>query len=202
MIQGQDYNLSITAKNMEATEGLKKYLVEKLSKLQKLTPHIIDIHVKFEVQKLDHMVLINMKFSHFLVTAHASTTDLYASIDLAIDKLSMKLRRWKSKIQEHNQKKLSLINVPISVFEKEMKELDEINDAIEEENALDIETNFSDPKIVKSKLRPLKILTLQEALFKMDLSDDNFLVYRSEEDQKLKVLYRRRDKSYGLLQPE
>jgi putative sigma-54 modulation protein len=202
MIQGQDYNLTITTKHVDVTDGLKQYLAEKLSKVQKLTSNIIDVYVKLEVQKLDQSVLITMKFSHFLVTSHAMTTDLYASIDLAIDRMMMKLRKWKTKIQAHHHKKLNSIEVPVTVYEREQEELNEINDAIEEANQTETVESISLPKVVKSKLRPLKILTLQEALLKMELSDDNFLVFRSEEDQKLKVLYKRRDESYGLLQPE
>ena len=202
MIQGQDYNLTMTCKNVEATDGLKQYLSKKLAKIEKIMPAVIDMHIKLEIQKLEQSVLLTMKFSHFLVTAHASSTDLYASIDMAMDRLNLKLRRWKSKIQDHHNKKLNSIDVPVSVFEKRKQEVDEINDAIDEQNIMEAEMVLNAPEIVKSKLRPLKILTLQEALLKMELSDDNFLVYRSEEDQKLKVLYRRRDKSYGLLQPE
>ena len=202
MIQGQDYNLTITTKHVDVTDGLKQYLAEKLSKVQKLTSNIIDVYVKLEVQKLDQSVLITMKFSHFLVTSHAMTTDLYASIDLAIDRMMMKLRKWKTKIQAHHHKKLNSIEVPVTVYEREQEELNEINDAIEEANQTETVESISLPKVIKSKLRPLKILTLQEALLKMELSDDNFLVFRSEEDQKLKVLYKRRDESYGLLQPE
>lgn len=202
MIQGQDYNLMVIGKHFDVTEGVRKYLIEKLSKMEKLTTNIIDVHAKLEVQKLDHNVLITMKFSHFLVTAHATTTDIYASIDLAVDRMMLKLRKWKTRIQEHHHKKMSSIDVPVTVYEKEIEDLNEINDAIEEENAKETEVLINSPKVMKSKLRKLKILTLQEALLKMELTDDNFLVYRSEEDQKLKVLYRRRDKSYGLLQPE
>ncbi|MCB1067823.1 MAG: sigma 54 modulation/S30EA ribosomal C-terminal domain-containing protein, partial [Simkania sp.] len=50
--------------------------------------------------------------------------------------------------------------------------------------------------------RPLKHLTLDEAVMKMELSDDHFMVYRSEEEQNLKVIYRRRDGSYGIIAPE
>jgi putative sigma-54 modulation protein len=202
MIAGQDFNLSITSKHIQATDGIRQYLLSKLAKIEKLNHHIIDVHVKLEVQKLDQTVLITMKFSHFLITAHATTTDMYASIDLAVDRLQGKLRKWKTKIQAHHNKKMTAIEVPVSVFEMDKDELNEINDAIEEFNLEKEENALTPPKVVKSKLRHLKILTLQEALLKMDLSDDNFLVYRSEEDQKLKVLYRRRDKSYGLLQPE
>ncbi len=202
MIQGQDYQVSITGRNVEVTQAIKDHLAVKLSKIEKIVSQLIDIHVKFELQKLDHTVLITMKFSHFLVTAHATTSDLYASIDLAVERLMIKLRKWKSKIQDHHHKKLDAVEMPVTVFEKKTEELEEINDSIEEENLKQMEQLLSEPKIVKSKLRMLKVLTLHEALLKMDLSDDNFLVFRSEEDQKLKVLYRRRDKSYGLLQPE
>lgn len=202
MIQGQDYNLTLVSKQVQSSDAIKAYLVDKLLKVEKMMPQLIDIHAKFEVQKLDNTVLLTMKFSHFLVTAHATTTDMYASIDLAVDRLLSKLRKWKSKIQQHHHTKLNAVDVPVTIFEKTQDELNAINDEIDEENAKQTESIFIDPKIVKSKLRKLKVLTLKEALFKMDLSDDNFLVYRSEEDQKLKVLYRRRDKSYGLLQPE
>jgi putative sigma-54 modulation protein len=198
----QGFNIMITSKHIDATDGIKQYLMSKLAKVERLTHQVIDGHVKLEVQKLDHTVLITLKFSHFLITTHATTTDLYASIDLAVERLQAKLRKWKTKIQENHHKKLSLIEVPVTVFEKDQEQLDQINDAIEDLNGEMMEAVLNIPKVVKSKLRPLKILTLQEALLKMDLSDDNFLVYRSEEDQKLKVLYRRRDKSYGLLQPE
>lgn len=48
----------------------------------------------------------------------------------------------------------------------------------------------------------LKELTREEALMKMELSRDAFLVYRSEEDRRLKVLYRRKDGNYGIIEPE
>jgi putative sigma-54 modulation protein len=47
---------------------------------------------------------------------------------------------------------------------------------------------------------PLKTLTQDEAVIKMEISDRPFLIYRSEEDQKMKVIYRRDDHHYGLVQ--
>jgi putative sigma-54 modulation protein len=62
--------------------------------------------------------------------------------------------------------------------------------------------SFSPPQIIGTETKPLKMLTLDEAIMKVDLSGDNFLIFRCEEDQKLKVLYRRTDGHYGLIQPE
>ncbi|MEC8307247.1 MAG: sigma 54 modulation/S30EA ribosomal C-terminal domain-containing protein, partial [Chlamydiota bacterium] len=58
------------------------------------------------------------------------------------------------------------------------------------------------PRVTRKKERFLKTLTLQEAIMKLTLSDDQFFLYKSEEDCSLKVLYRRRDGSYGLISPE
>ena len=58
------------------------------------------------------------------------------------------------------------------------------------------------PKVIGMETRVLKILTTEEAMMKMDLSGDKFLVYRGEEDRKLKVIYRRDDGNYGIIQTE
>jgi putative sigma-54 modulation protein len=202
MSESQEYNISMYCKHITATESIKEYVAEKLSKIERITPGIIDVHVKLEVHKHEQSATITMRFSHFQVTAHSVTGDLYTSIDEAIRRLVRKLRKWKTKIQGHHAEKLASIEIPVSIFEKEKSETDEINDAIEEANSDEFEAILAVPKIAKSKLRSMKKLTLEEAMLKMDLSDDNFLIYRSHDDQKLKVLYRRRDKSYGLLQPE
>jgi putative sigma-54 modulation protein len=56
--------------------------------------------------------------------------------------------------------------------------------------------------IIDTKVKPLKTLNTEEALMRIDLSGDQFLIFRSEEDRKLKVLYRRKDGHYGLIRPE
>lgn len=71
----------------------------------------------------------------------------------------------------------------------------------EEESPALIEKSFA-PRVVKEKARPLKICTLQEAVMKMELSGDRFLIFRSEEEQRLKVIYRRHDQSYGVMSIE
>jgi putative sigma-54 modulation protein len=48
----------------------------------------------------------------------------------------------------------------------------------------------------------MKTLTQNEAIIKMELSGDQFLIFRSEEDRKLKVIYRRSDDHYGIIAVE
>lgn len=196
----ENLNVTILGKNVEITNPIKQYITEKLEKIEKVLPHIIEVVVRLEVQKLQHQVDIVMKFSHFKVKVHAMTADMYATIDKAFDRLRAKLMKWKGRIQDHHAKGLNVIDLQVNVLEKEEEsELDEINDQIDEENFLEVEKQLEPPKVYKKKKRSLKTLTLDEAVMKMELSGDNFLIYKSEEDLEFKVLYRRRDDSYGVI---
>jgi putative sigma-54 modulation protein len=77
-----------------------------------------------------------------------------------------------------------------------------VNDDIEEENFQKMMNEFSMPEVTKTKARSLRLLTTEEAIMRLELSGDAFLLYRCQEDQQLKVIYKRRDQSVGILQPE
>ena len=192
-------NVIILGKNIDITNPLRDYVQEHIEKIEKMNHSIIDITVRIDIQKLDHLVDIVMKFSHFKINVHAVTTEMYSAIDKAFDKLRAKLRKWKGKIQDHHAKGVAAIDLEVNVLEKTPSDLDEINDAIEEENLIKQDKENGVPIVYKKKTRSLKKITLQEAVMKMELSHDNFLIYRSEEDLKLKVLYRRKDNSYGVI---
>ena len=127
---------------------------------------------------------------------------MYSAIDKAFEKLYTKLRRWKSRIQDHHNKGVAVTEMEVNVLEHAQHEIEEINQEIIDANNDNLQKDYALPKVIKKKKRPLKTLTIDEAVMKMELSDDNFKIYRSEEDQALKVIYRRRDGSYGVISPE
>lgn len=195
------YNLHIVGKHIEVTDGIRNHLLDKLSKIEKLTDSIIEVHIRFDIEKKIHQnVAISMHFAHSDISAHASTSDLYASIDKAVDRLKTKVSRWKEKLIAYHHRGAKVQEVDVAAYEG--FNLDEVNDAIEDENQKRESQRFSLPSISKMKKILVKTLTLAEAMMKMELSDDHFLLYRAEEDQKMKVIYRRNDGSYGVIAPE
>lgn len=194
------YNISILGRNVQVTEAMKKYAWDKLTKVERLHTHIMDLHMTLDIQKLEHIVSIVAKFDHFKVKVQASSTDMYASIDKAVDRLQTKLRRWKHRIQEHAQKKLNVVDMRVNVLQRPYDELEEYNAEIEAKNKQD--QAFIPHKIIGQDTRILKFLTADEAVMKMELSGDNFLIYRDEIDRNLKVIYRRKDGNYGVIQVE
>jgi putative sigma-54 modulation protein len=197
-----EYNISIIAKNFEVTKPLRDYIEEKINKIEKITNQIIDVHVRLDVQKLNHFVDILLFFSHFKIKVGAITENMYSAIDKAFEKLYRKVKKWKSRIQDHHAKGVAAIDMQVNVLERGKGILEEINEEIIDEGDRLLQAEYAPPKVIKKKTRPLKNLTLDEAVMKMELSDDNFMLYRSEEEQDLKVIYRRRDGSYGVISPE
>jgi putative sigma-54 modulation protein len=194
--------ISILGRNVYVTDSMKDYAFEKISKIERFHNHIMDIHVTMDVQKMEQSVTIMLHLEHLRVKVSASSTDMYASIDKAIEKLQEKIRRWKSRIQDHHRKSRSVVDMQVNVLKRPFTDIELINESIEIENAAEAMQEFELPQIIGTDTRPMKMLTTEEAIMKMELSDDNFMLYRGEEDQKLKVIYRRTDGNYGLILPE
>ena len=197
----QSYNLSVIGKNLEITKPIKDYVSEKLKKIETINNLIIEANVKLDVQKINHIVDIILKFSHFKVKVRATTENMYSAIDKAFDRLYSKVRKWKSRIQDHHAKGVSVTEMEVSVLENAQDELEDLNNEIIEENNESLKSAYAPPLVIKKKKRPLKVLNTDEAVMKMELSDDNFMIYKSEEEQLLKIIYRRRDSSYGIISP-
>jgi putative sigma-54 modulation protein len=185
------------------TEAMKNYALEKLSKIERFHTHIMDVHVFMDIQKLEHLVSIVLKFEHFKIKVLASSSDMYASIDKAVDKLCHQLSRWKSRIQDHNKKRIPAVDIPVSILNRPYDdELDEFNLEIEQKAKKEREAAYRPHKVIGKKTLPLKILSLDEAIMKMELSGDHFLLFKGEEEGgRIKVIYRRSDGNYGIIEP-
>lgn len=192
------YEVKITGRNIEVSDSMKAYALEKLAKIERFMDRIINVSIVMDVQKLMHHVEIILKVGRLTITSQASSSDMYASIDKAISKLEAQVLRYKSKIQDHHAKGHAVLNMRVDVIEKS------IEDALDIENAEDYAAEtpaFPVHRVVKQDSLPLKTLTFDEAVMKMELSGDVFMLFKNEADQRLKVIYRRKDDNYGIIEP-
>jgi putative sigma-54 modulation protein len=222
----QGYNIAVTGRHVHVTNAMKTYAEEKLARLERFGDRIIDILVTMDIQKLVHKVDIVLKYGHTLVKSQASSTDMYVSIDMAIDKLEAQLEKYKSRLREHHAKAYPVIDIPVTIYgatkaypvvdipepvygipeaptpKGDAIDLMEFNSEIEEETERQREKSFQLHEIVRVESQPLKILTDNEAIMKMELSGAPVMVYRSEISRKLKVIYRLEDGNFGIIEPE
>lgn len=198
----ETYTIDIQGKNVLVTEAMKDYALEKVSKIEKLTHRIIDVSVVMEVQKLDHRCDIVVRVDHLKIKARASTDDMYASIDKAVNKIEAQLSRYKSRIQDHQARHAEAFDVNVNVLRAPEIELLEVNEEIDEENERIRTAKYRPHEIIQKEKKSLKFLTNEEAIMKMELSGDSFLIFRGESDRKIKVIYRRKDNQFAIIEPE
>lgn len=175
-------NIQITVKNVELTEAIRSYVEKKVSKVKKYFEQVIDIHVVLDVQKNVHLAEILVNAKGVFLKGIEKSEDLYASIDLAMDKIERQLVKYKEKLKS---KKL---------LEKKF----------EEPLRLDVYENesFNDkPVSIITKEIPVKPMDIEEAVMQMDLLNKNFFVFRNAKNSEVNVVYRRDDGNIGLIQP-
>ncbi|MGL4990635.1 MAG: ribosome hibernation-promoting factor, HPF/YfiA family [Sarcina sp.] len=172
--------VKIHARNIKLTEALKDTVEKKVLKLEKYFVEDIEAKVTLSVQKNRHIVEVLIPFNGICIRAEEATDDMYRSIDLVEEKLERQIVKYKKKL-----KKDEYSSVRYPVLENEPIEVEE-----------------SDSKIVKVKRFDLKPMNAEEAVLQMELIGHNFFVYKDGETNETKVVYKRKDGHYGLLEPE
>jgi putative sigma-54 modulation protein len=194
------YSIAIHGRHVQVTDAIRDYILEKLEKIERFSPHLIDAVITLDVQKLEHRVDVVLKFDHFKVKVQGVSENMYASIDKAMEKLVNQVRKYKDRITAHHSKQRKIADMALSIYKKSQEDV--FSDAIEAANAASEFERNRIHEVVRRDKKPLKTLTIQEAIMKMELSGDHFLIFRSEEDHKIKVIYLMKDGNFGVIEPE
>ncbi len=97
-------NLNISFKHMDASEALKQYTTEKSEKLRKYFKGNISVNWNFSAEKqsrIAHCHLLGNNMDYF---GEASTEDMYASVDAALEKIEKQIRKHKEIVKDHLHK--------------------------------------------------------------------------------------------------
>lgn len=199
--EGEEYPIQIIGRHIDISAPMKSYAEEKLKKSRRFGGRIIEAMIVMDIQKLVHTVdfILNINNSRVKVTGRSS--NMYAAVDEAIFHLESKLRRYTKRLHMHRALPAKEIEMNVNIIQN-IPLIEDINDEIEEEQLREAEEELKHHVVVSREIIPLKTLNQEEAIMKMELGQEHFLLYRSEEDKKLKVLYRREDGNFGIMEPE
>lgn len=174
---------TIIGKNIEVTSALKDAIGKKLSRLDRYFGEEHIAHVKLVVQKNRQTIEVSIPLSGVIIRSEESTEDMYASIDLVVDKLERQIRKQKTRLEKRIHSD-SLKFHEISAHETAITE--------DEEKG----------KVVRTKKFAIKPMNSEEAVLQMELLGHNFFVFMDDKSQEVNVLYKRKDGNYGLIEPE
>lgn len=166
------------------TEAIEKYAEDKLQKVERYFKEELEAYVVCKIYKDHHRVEVTIPTKYYTMRAEVSDKDMYAAVDLTIDKLESQIRKHKTKITRSLQRKEGVSNL----F------LDDIDF-----NALEREL-VNHP--VKHKMITLEKLSIEEAVTALEMLGHDFYIFKNEETEKVNVLYLRNDGTYGVIETE
>ena len=100
-------NISITARGGKASDRLKKYVMEKLSKKPRVYEGVIDTDVILSYEKLTQIVEIKLKVYNGTIIVREKSDDFFKSIDLAVDNCERQIKRFKERRRDHKNEKMN-----------------------------------------------------------------------------------------------
>lgn len=100
-------NINITARGYKAPERLKKYIVEKINRKERLYEDVIDFDVVLSYEKLTQVAEFKLNYHQKLLIATEKSEDIFKSIDLALDNMERQIKRSKEKRRDHKNEKIN-----------------------------------------------------------------------------------------------
>jgi putative sigma-54 modulation protein len=174
--------LQITGKNIELTPELRRYIERKLGKLDRHLPGIREVKVEIAEQKTKSplqrfIAQVTAESSGIFLRGEERGDDLLNAFDRAATVMDRQVERYKGK---RHSKKGSASPRTIAAL-----------------SADETQTN----QLVKKKQFKVKLMSADEAIEQMELLSHDFFLFLNNENGKLNLVYRRKDKNYGLIEP-
>lgn len=205
--------LTVTGRKKDVTERFRRHLEEKLTKIPQLAPRVrrTDVVLTREVNprqaKEAERCEITCYIQRTVVRAEAAADDEYAALDLALTKLSERLRRMSDKRRVSHSGKHRLPSVAEATYGLPTAPLgnegavEAPEQAMSPEEAVDaaLQTQGNSPIEIREKVHPSSPMTVGEALSRMELVGHEFFLFHDVDSDQPSVVYRRRGWSYGVL---
>ncbi|ERK57425.1 ribosomal subunit interface protein [Gemella bergeri ATCC 700627] len=173
----------VRGENLEITQPIREYVENKVSKLEKYFAESLEANVYANAKVYKNSkkkIEITVPLKGVTLRAEEVNEDLYAAVDLAVDKLERQMRKHKTKINRKGREK-GFINENLLT-----------NELVEtEESALDFG---------KVKQLTVELMTREEAVIQMELLGHDFFAFLDAKTNEISIVYKRRDIGYGVLE--
>ncbi len=174
----------IIGKNILVTDAIRSSAEKKLAKLEKYFSKNEELTCKcvLKTYNVGTKVEVTITTPYMDFRAEVKNEDLYNAFDDAVTKLESQMRKLKDRMLRKNREGLT--------------------DSIIYENILDEENSEKNDTIVRMKTMFLKPMSIEDAITKMEAIGHDFFVYLDSDEEKVNVVYKRKDGGYGTIQIE
>lgn len=174
-------NITVTFRHVDPSKSLKDYVIEKLSKVQKVVDKPFDAHVTLSVEKYRHIAEVFATGKGITIKAFESTPDLYSAIDLVCDKVDRQLKKYR---ERRKDKAVGALPAPVVSG-----------------SSLTIQDSVEGPRIVRSDNFLTKPMSVEEAAHHLDLLRVDVVMFVNQETNQPSVVFRQQDGNIGFTEP-
>jgi putative sigma-54 modulation protein len=168
-------DITLSFRHLPPDESLKKYVEEKLSRLQKYVETPLDLHVVLSVErKYRQRVDVTFTLNGVVINAHEVMNDMHAAVDKVLDKLEMRLARYRDKVRQYREGKPK------------------------KTAGVDVEGKAA--QIIMLRKIDAKPMDPEEAMMQLGASGDAFIIFRGIDRGNVCVMYKRKDGNFGLVE--
>lgn len=174
--------------NITVTDAIRNHIETKLSKLERYFTNVPDAtaHVKIKTySNSSTKAEVTIPMKNLTLRAEEKHDDLYAAIDLIVEKLERQVRKHKTKVNRKFREK----GVEKDIFLTSQEAGTEAQDEQED-----------DIQIIRSKQFNLKPMDSEEAVLQMNMLGHDFYIFNDGETNETNIVYRRKDGKYGLIE--
>lgn len=195
----------VAGRHTDIPERFREHVADKLTKLETLAPRAqrIDVEVTHEPNPRQSAAAERVELTVIgkgpVIRAEACADDRYGALDLAIDKLAERLRRARDRTKNHRRNPVTppLPDTADLTPEPETSaEHDEVTRTAD--GAVEIQLGDS-PVIIREKTHGARPMTVDDALYEMELVGHDFFLFVDADTGQPSVAYRRRGWSYGVI---
>ncbi|WP_242698056.1 ribosome hibernation-promoting factor, HPF/YfiA family [Bacillus sp. SD088] len=178
---------NIRGENINLTDAIRDHIEKKVGKLERYFNEIpeANVHVNLKVNpNKKAKVEITIPLPQLVLRAEEEHDDMYAAVDLIVDKLERQIRKHKTKVNRKFRDQGSA------------KEFFKMNG-----NGLPANDEVEDElQIVRTKQFSLKPMDSEEAVLQMNMLGHSFFIFTDAETNATNIVYRRKDGKYGLIE--
>lgn len=184
--------IEVTGRHIDVTPALREFAEEKLSKLERVLEGPLEAHVVLAISKHRHTAEVKITTKNVVLSGMVETGDLYASIGEVADKLERQALKHKEKIHDHKHRRGPRDPQIAATIEANAGDAASVAPQPDDEP----------PRIVRSQRYRIKPMSAEDAVLELEATAEDLLVFREAETSRINVVYRQKDGSFGLIDPE
>jgi ribosomal subunit interface protein len=177
---------NIKGKNITLGDKTKEKIEDKLNRISKLFPQNAVATVKISAEKLDYKVEVTIPMSKRLVRGESTQQDMIAALDKVVDVIERQVVSYKGRMRSKVRQNIA--------FKAEYEAI-----PVMEENLVDEDLTIAIEKNKRFELRPMDA---EEAVMQMELLGHSFFVFINVDSDIINVVYKRKNGTYGIIEPE